>query len=251
MISVNKLASRSFIFCMSIVVLFLVWDFTARVWSPIDTEEPDATDTFDPQQVLADTDYDLPPYLSAWLNSVAPEPDEGASEDTDANTREALPGSNEFGTFRLRIRGVFSSTNEQGESRAMAIAERQDVESGEVTRLTLTLQEQLSSDYHVSQISSASVTIRRAGQNEEVTLLVFDPVSRAQQSEEINAEEINTEEGLLIPQPDNDVAVEESATTQELGEIEAALLESDDEEDIEAVRRALEAALEAESENNN
>lgn len=213
MIPANKLASRSFIFCVLIVVLFLIWDFTSRVWLPIETEEPGTTARFDPQQAMPGSDYDLPPYLSAWLNSVESVPDESATEGTDTNVQETLPGSNEFGNFRLRIRGVFSSASENGESRAMAIAERQDVESGEISRVTLTLHEQLGGDYYISQIGSGRVTIRHIGEGDEVTLLVFDPALRAQQQQ---SEVIDGEEGLLIPQTGNDLEIEESATTHDI-----------------------------------
>jgi|GEM_PF-2240363 len=198
----RDLTSRPVLIVLVIVLLFLARDFFSRVYTPVSAPEAAELQAEDTQWFDERTDQDLPEYLAQWLAPTEDSESDGQTEQDASESRqtEALAGSEELGSFRLRVRAIFINRLASGREQAFAIAEKQDVETGEVSRVVLHQGETIE-QHRVARVQANSVVIAlhtgedREGHEgaEEITLYVFNHRERAQ---DIPAELIESQEQI-------------------------------------------------------
>lgn len=181
-VSLKALKTPAVYMVVLVLALIMLFDFAKRVWQPLqvrDTNLAELTvaDLF-PQQELA-----RPEALAAWLQQLEQEQQQGAGKEGQQHEQkevQALPGSTVIDSENIRIRAIFvtAGNNQQ----ALAIAELQHRESGNISRVVWRVGDLISA-WRVQRIEPQRVMLQRQAQTDQATeqaqehieLYVFEP----------------------------------------------------------------------------
>lgn len=167
---------------ISVVVLALLFgvlfarDFFTRIYTPVEPQERAELAPQPGADMLQQPKSELPNSLASWLE---PEPaeDEAAAtiaEQATSSDSEPLAGSEKLGELRVRVRAVFINKVSADESLAFAIGERQEIGSGETSRVILRENNKIGG-YLVSNIQANYVEFYAEDEQATRRVYVFDP----------------------------------------------------------------------------
>lgn len=158
-----------------LLMALFVHDFVTRVYTPVEAQEQAELAPQTGANMLQQQS-ELPESLASWLE---PEPSESeraaaAAAQADSSESAALEGSEELGELRVRVRAVFINKVSADEKLMFAIAEQQEIESGDVSRVILRENEKIGG-YLISNIQANYVEFSGADEQPTRRVYVFDP----------------------------------------------------------------------------
>ncbi|GAB57000.1 hypothetical protein GPUN_2886 [Glaciecola punicea ACAM 611] len=200
-----------FIIVVGVLLLVFLVDFMQRVWRPLNPQEVNISQ-FSENATQVETAFKQPAYLAQWLQGNEQEQDQAdvvTNNDSElAAEVVAMPGSTALNNENVRIRAIFISGNKDGnkagskagnkagnnttnntKSKAVAVAEVQNTETGEVSRVLLRTADTISA-WKVSLIEVNQVLLTKNNAAEDaagppqIALYVFEPIASAQKTDE-------------------------------------------------------------------
>lgn len=194
-----------FIIVVGVLLLVFLVDFMQRVWRPLNPQEVNISQ-FSENATQVETAFKQPAYLAQWLQGNEQDEADVITEDDGELAAEvvAMPGSTALNNENVRIRAIFISGNKDGnkagskggsnitnntKSKAVAVAEVQNTETGEVNRALLRTGDNISA-WKVSLIEVNQVLLTKNNAAEDaagapqIALYVFEPIASAQKTDE-------------------------------------------------------------------
>ncbi|OFA32777.1 hypothetical protein BAE46_03215 [Glaciecola punicea] len=192
-----------FIIVVGVLLLVFFVDFMQRVWRPLNPQEANISQ-FSENATQVETAFKQPAYLAQWLQGNEQEQDQAdviTNNDSElAAEVVAMPGSTALNNENVRIRAIFISGNKGGskggsnitnntKSKAVAVAEVQNTETGEVSRVLLRTADTISA-WKVSLIEVNQVLLTKNNAAEDaagapqIALYVFEPIASAHKTDE-------------------------------------------------------------------
>jgi len=190
-----------FIIVVGVLLLVFLVDFMQRVWRPLNPQEANISQ-FSENATQVETAFKQPAYLAQWLQGNEQDEADVITEDDGELAAEvvAMPGSTALNNENVRIRAIFISGNKGGskggsnitnntKSKAVAVAEVQNTETGEVNRALLRTGDNISA-WKVSIIEVNQVLLTKNNEAEDaagepqIALYVFEPTVSAQETDE-------------------------------------------------------------------
>jgi len=186
-----------FIIVVGVLLLFFLVDFMQRVWRPLNPQEANISQ-FSENATQVETAFKQPAYLAQWLQGNEQDEADVITEDDGELAAEvvAMLGSTALNNENVRIRAIFISGSKGGsnitnntKSKAVAVAEVQNTETGEVNRALLRTGDNISA-WKVSIIEVNQVLLTKNNEAEDaagepqIALYVFEPTASAQETDE-------------------------------------------------------------------